>query len=263
MHDVHPPPSAQAAAGPTVSNLDENMSALLEVASQAIPQIEHAGVLVTHRPAPMTAAASSAFAVSVQQLHLELDEGPCFEALNTGLTVVSEDVRRDRRWPAYGSAAAALGLRSQLAVPLIWENRTVGSLGLYWTTRHVLDVHTLTLAQTFAAQTGATVGLGRKVEQLESAMATRQMIGQATGILMERHGMDATSAFNYLRRNSQNANVKLRDIALEFLRTGALPEPPPGSEASPNRDKSASMGMRTMPPSGSSNVAQAVAPTVP
>ena len=40
---------------------------------------------------------------------------------------------------------------------------------------------------------------------------------------MERHGVDENAAFTMLTRTSQDTNVKLRDVAAEFVRTGRLP----------------------------------------
>jgi AmiR/NasT family two-component response regulator len=57
-------------------------------------------------------------------------------------------------------------------------------------------------------------------------MLTRQQIGQAVGILRERYHLDPDSAFNYLRRMSQNGNVKLRDLAADLVNTGHLPDEP-------------------------------------
>jgi AmiR/NasT family two-component response regulator len=66
--------------------------------------------------------------------------------------------------------------------------------------------------------------LQRKVETLEEALETRTIIGQAQGILMERFSLSADEAFAYLRRRSNTDNVKLRDLAVEIVRTRCLPE---------------------------------------
>ncbi|MBC9824155.1 ANTAR domain-containing protein [Terrabacter sp. MAHUQ-38] len=93
------------------------------------------------------------------------------------------------------------------------------------------------LATAFAAHAAATIATARKVEQLELAMVTRQEIGQAVGILMERHGLTAESAFTYLRRLSQNGNVKLRDLAEELRLTGRLPDDDRGPECPTASDR--------------------------
>lgn len=50
------------------------------------------------------------------------------------------------------------------------------------------------------------------------------MIGQAEGILMERFGLNAAQAFDYLRRVSSHSNRKVVDIAARIVETGELPE---------------------------------------
>jgi AmiR/NasT family two-component response regulator len=55
--------------------------------------------------------------------------------------------------------------------------------------------------------------------QFHSALASRDVIGQAKGIIMERHSVDAVQAFEVLRHLSQNANTKLVEIALQIIDT--------------------------------------------
>jgi AmiR/NasT family two-component response regulator len=52
-------------------------------------------------------------------------------------------------------------------------------------------------------------------EQLKLAVNSRALIEQAKGILMAKHGIDAATAFDWLRKASMNSNLKLRDIARE------------------------------------------------
>jgi AmiR/NasT family two-component response regulator len=65
------------------------------------------------------------------------------------------------------------------------------------------------------------------VEGLRDALSTRDVIGQAKGILMATRKVDADAAFDLLRVASQALNVKLRTVAEEVARTGALPSSPP------------------------------------
>ena len=203
------------------------MSTMLQAAAAVIPHIEHLGTMVHHTSAPATCAVSDPFAAQMQALHLDLGEGPGFEAVATGLPVISDDIEGDARWPAYARAAAARGLHTQLSLPLLWQDRALGALSLYWTEPHLLDAATLTLAQGFAAQTAAVVGLAREREHLTYALKSRQIIGNAVGVLMERHHLEAAAAFTVLQRISQDSNTKLRDVAEQFLLTGQLPQPVP------------------------------------
>ena len=64
----------------------------------------------------------------------------------------------------------------------------------------------------------------RRAANLQAALATREMIGQAQGILMERERITPDQAFDILRRASQHLNVKLRDVAQSLVDTGERPD---------------------------------------
>ena len=55
-------------------------------------------------------------------------------------------------------------------------------------------------------------------------MATRDVIGQAKGVLMERHRVTADEAFAMLKQESQRVNRKLVDVAEMVATSGALPD---------------------------------------
>ena len=59
----------------------------------------------------------------------------------------------------------------------------------------------------------------RQGEQLESALSTRDRIGQAKGIIMERFGVDDVQAFEMLRRLSQDSNTRLIEVAQRVIDT--------------------------------------------
>jgi AmiR/NasT family two-component response regulator len=69
----------------------------------------------------------------------------------------------------------------------------------------------------------SAVGSESDVDQnLHDALSSRDVIGQAKGILMERLRITPEDAFDALRRSSQELNVKLRQIAESIAETGAL-----------------------------------------
>ena len=65
----------------------------------------------------------------------------------------------------------------------------------------------------------AAIMASRQEEQLESALSTRDRIGQAKGIIMERYGVDDVRAFDMLRRLSQDSNTRLIDVAQRVIDT--------------------------------------------
>lgn len=57
--------------------------------------------------------------------------------------------------------------------------------------------------------------LETKVEQLEGALERRAIIERAKGILMERHGVDAMTAFERLRTHARANRRRVVDVARE------------------------------------------------
>ena len=81
-------------------------------------------------------------------------------------------------------------------------------------------------AQAFAITVDRLVSQDLAAEcesQLRDAVEVRKAIGQATGIMRERHRLTSAVAFELLRAASQNRNVKLREIAQRITDTGQEP----------------------------------------
>ena len=93
---------------------------------------------------------------------------------------------------------------------LYTERETLGGLNMYSTSSDTIDSAAVHMAELFAAHASLALGHARREEQLSTALLTRKVIGQAIGILMERHGLDEDGAFAYLTRVSSHSNVKLR-----------------------------------------------------
>ncbi|TLP71789.1 ANTAR domain-containing protein [Nesterenkonia sphaerica] len=68
----------------------------------------------------------------------------------------------------------------------------------------------------------------REVAQLQEAIARRDVIGQAKGILMERYKVTEDRAFLLLAKISNHRNTKLYEVASQLVRTGTV------TGASPN-----------------------------
>jgi ANTAR domain-containing protein/GAF domain-containing protein len=154
----------------------------------------------------------------------EHGEGPCVEAtLEGGLGfTASADLRHEVRWPKFGPAAADLGLHAVFATGMFPRDSgpRMGALNYYSRTPGGLDAVDRDVALVFATHAAVALRGTQVMEaaelratQLGEAVRSRDVIGQAKGILMERRGLTADQAFNTLRRTSQDLNVKLRDLA--------------------------------------------------
>lgn len=164
-----------------------------------------------------TPAATSARVAELHQLQVSLDEGPCLDAIRKESTYICEDTRADARWPAWGPAAAALGISSALCIRLESKNRNLGALNLYAEPTGAFGPQDVAIANNFARHASIALSTAFTEQGMALAIDARTFIGQAQGILMGRYGIGAEQAFEYLRRRSQQEHIKLTDIAHEVI----------------------------------------------
>jgi transcriptional regulator with GAF, ATPase, and Fis domain len=194
----------------------DTLEAILRSALASVPGFEHAGISTVDRRGRITTEAASDDLVNrLDQLQYRLNEGPCVDAIRQERLVTVPDIRHAQRWPRYvAEAASTTGLRSQMAVQLFLDDQgTVGGLNFYSTVNDQVDPEAGHVAELFASHAAVALGKAHSIETLNTALGTRKVIGQALGILMERHRIDEDRAFGYLTRVSSHTNVKIREIA--------------------------------------------------
>ncbi len=125
----------------------------------------------------------------------------------------------------FGRRAAELGVGSMLCYQLFIEGDQLGAMNLYARTRRAFDDDSEDVGRMLAAHAAVAVAGAEHEENLRTAVNSRDVIGQAKGILMERHKLTADQAFGVLARVSQEMNRKLVDVARELTDTGAVPHP--------------------------------------
>ncbi|WP_158548129.1 GAF and ANTAR domain-containing protein [Desertihabitans brevis] len=216
----------------------ERVRAGVRLAVELIEGCDHAGVTVVRDGRVFTGAATDEVVVRGDALQYETGQGPCLQAVRDQKTVLSQDLTSETRWPAWSPRAAAeLGTRSMLSVLIYDQHDAYGALNLYGDRVDGFDGDDIELALALATQIALSLASGREIDQRGEAMVSRTTIGQAQGILMERLGISAEQAFEYLRRTSQQMNCKLALIAQELVRTRRLPaeRPDPGRDPGPAR----------------------------
>ena len=173
-----------------------------------------------------TPVATDPLVIELDELQYDAGEGPCVEATKENAPAVyGADVAHDERWPAFGPGAAARGIGSLISYKLAADS-TVGALNLYSRRTNGFDEagrEAAYLPALFASVVLASTQARMQATQLREALESRDVIGQAKGILMERERVTAADAFDMLRRASQHLNRKLRDLADEIAATGEGP----------------------------------------
>lgn len=223
VDDLDAQPSATVCP-PTEDQIAAVLHDLLRATAGAVPGVRHAALSVLDRHSlPRVLVSTGDLSRRLESLQFALDEGPTLDAIRGADPVVV--VRHDDlgRWQHFGPRACVLGMTSAVAARLRWNDRTMGALSVYFLGHEPVPEAAVQLVSALATHAAATLTFARKAEQLEFAMLTRQQIGQAVGVLMERCGLSPEAAFSYLRRVSQTRNVKLREVAQGLVTTGELP----------------------------------------
>jgi GAF domain-containing protein len=202
------------------SSLEDTLDAIVHSTRSSVPGFDHVGISIVHRDGTIeTRSGTGQLVWELDTLQYELREGPCYEAIRAGRNVVAEHVCHDQRWPRYTPRAAELGLRAQLGLHLYDDGRTIGGLNLYSTESGAIDSDAVHAAELFATHASIALGHTQEQQQLNEALATRKVIGQAIGIIMERFRIDEDRALQFLVRASSTSNIKLRDVAQELVTT--------------------------------------------
>ena len=199
-------------------SLTETLDAIAQAARQAVPGFDQAGVSVKRRDGRIeTIAATDQLVWELDDAQYTAEQGPCVDAIRGCEVVTLDHPRSDDRWPDYLPVALERGVRAQLGVCLQVDGESLGGLNLYSFSARGVDRDAVHIAQLFATHAALALGWVRHDEQLNEALATRKVIGQAIGIIMERYRIDEDRAFHFLIRASSTSNIKLRDVAQELV----------------------------------------------
>lgn len=205
-------------------DLGERLQAVTDGAAEVIPGVGCSAVVVADGPQRLAArAVRGDLPAALMGLQNQIGQGPCLTAVAQTEQVWVQNIVQDPRWPQFGPRAAALGAHAMICTPLLMGNTVLGSLSLVSTTVDAFDEESVSLASIFAGHAATALAAAEGRRQLSAAVSSRDVIGQAKGMLMERYRMSADAAFAVLLRTSQTTNVKLRDVAEELCRSRTLP----------------------------------------
>lgn len=199
-------------------DLDATLSAIVEAAVALVPGADAGGISMTEKGRVTSRNPSAPGVTKLDQLQSELHEGPCISAMEEpaedGVVQADDLAGADGdRWPRFGPQAVEAGYRSVLSTQLAFAEGVRAALNLYASEPHAFDEDARRTAALFGVQAATLLYGSREVGQLETAVQSRDIIGQAKGILIERYGVDDAEAFQMLIRASQDTNMKLVRVA--------------------------------------------------
>jgi GAF domain-containing protein len=207
---------------------------LLDLADSIVEVLDAdaAGVALLDDGAIRYITATSADAIRAEQVQERLQIGPCLEAIHQGEAVeVSDLSAQAERWPGYAADVGAIGFRAVLGIPLVLDDRRVGSLDAYGTAPRSWDDDAIA-ASMVLADIGAAFVLNatelteqaRTTDNLRRALDRPFVIEQAKGVLAERLGITPEDAFQVLRASARRQSTKLNDVCQRVIDTDYVPE---------------------------------------
>ena len=209
---------ARTFAGPR--KVREVLSGVTTAAVELITNADVAGVLLVAKGGKFESLEGTAPLIyELDELQVQHGSGPCIDAAVDQLIVRVDDFETDQRWPGYNEAVCEKGVRSSLSFKLYTGDRTAGALNIFSSQPNAFNGESEAIGSVLAAHAAAALIASRHGEQLQSALTTRDVIGQAKGIIMERYSVDAIRAFEMLRELSQSMNTRLADIAQRVVDT--------------------------------------------
>jgi GAF domain-containing protein len=210
--------------------LDDTLHRVVTLACLSLSGCDFSSVTVDDSGRPRTAACTDKAALAIDEAQYDCDGGPCLEALRRQSVIAVDVIEDDDRWPEFSAAAVEQGVLSSLALPLVHRGEAKGAFNLYARERDAFSSEDREHGLLFAEQAAVAIANAEVywrtydlTQNLQAALENRDVIGQAKGVLMARHGLTAEQAFAELRSASQRRNLKLREIADAVAQTGQLP----------------------------------------
>jgi GAF domain-containing protein len=214
----------------TAGSVTQTLSSVVELAVATIEGCDFAGLSLVVGDVVTTPVHTDPVVATVDALQHRTGEGPCLDAVAYRLIFYADDLSTDLRWLHFAPLATKTGIRSVLALPLSSDSQ-VGALNLYSRYPAAFGVDGRAKAAILVSLASLALWVAhshedeeRRAANFHAALGSRETIGEALGILMEREQVSSEQAFAILRRASQHLNIKLREVAKNLIDTGEDPD---------------------------------------
>jgi hypothetical protein len=229
-----------------------SLNQLVMLATRHVPACSGATAALWRDQEPVIAVASHPDLPELIDAQLRSRRGPVFDALTRGEPVTVPDTLTETRWPEYATAALRRGVRCSVTLAYrpgseagrpasaatdsrttdsraAGEDRGAVTLSLFGTRPRALQSSQLDLAELLITYGGAVVGNAadygdaqRTAQQLRDAAESRTVVDQARGMIMQTLGCAPDEAMRWLRRTSQQRNVRVADVASMIVEGNGL-----------------------------------------
>jgi len=203
------------------TELNITLMGVTNAAVRLVPGAHSADILMITAPDGFESlAATSPLALRIDALQREFQEGPCVSAADGQPLVRCDDLKSDQRWARFGNSAAAAGVHSILSFQLYTHGGGRAALNLLGLERKSFTMEGEAIAGVIATHAATALIAHNKELQFQSALASRDAIGQAKGMIMERFSVGPVRAFELIVEISQNSNMRVVDVAAEIVARG-------------------------------------------
>jgi len=202
----------------TDADADTVLGELTQASASAMPGAQYAGITIACRNGKVrTVAATGQYPALLDEIQQRCGEGPCLSAAWEHHVIRIDDMEREKRWPAYCREARETPIRAVISFQLFADHNSMGALNFYAEQPDVFDEEAAEMGLILATHTALAWNMVQRDQQFRSALASRDIIGQAKGMIMERFKIDAVQAFELLKRLSQSSNTALAVVARQLV----------------------------------------------
>ncbi|GFG50823.1 response regulator receiver protein [Mycolicibacterium agri] len=189
------------------TDVDEILRSILGASVYIVAGARWAGISRVEHGRVESAVTTDPVAAELDRLQSDLGDGPALSTLRERETVFVKDLAEETRWPQYVKTALGLGVRCLLSFRLFTTKQSYGALNLYGASAGAFDDDSQAIGEILAQHAAVAMAGAAAEEQFHTALASRDIIGQAKGILMQRDRLTGLQAFAALTRASQETNI--------------------------------------------------------
>lgn len=198
-------------------SLDDVLDRVTAAAVEMIPGADYACLLLVTNKKRVVRASTDPLADELCRDQYLLGQGPIENEIRHLDVVVSQDLGEEPRWPEFAARALEKGVRSLAAFQLFTDAGDLGVLIAYSRRSGAFGSDAEIIGGCLAAHAAIAMAGARDHNNFTAGLASRDIIGQAKGMLMERFSIDAVQAFDLLSQLSQTENRPLHEIAQKLV----------------------------------------------
>lgn len=213
--------SALIYAGADATSIHE---ALVTASKRLVDGCDRASLLLRDRDRDRyyTGASTDDVARRIDQIELEIGEGPCVDAILDEAYQHDPDLTDSiSPWPTFTARIVAeTPVRSAIGYRLFLDGDKVGALNIFSDTPGGLtaaSADTGAVLASFASVALMALRARQQASTLREGLQSNREIGKAVGLLMATHRIGADAAFALLRTTSQELNIKLAQVAAQVV----------------------------------------------